>query len=288
MRPTVAARWVVFVLVSQVITIGVFFGTPHLPFASSWLLANTRLGLLGSSLVTDLAEAATALSLYVLIARPLRVHVPIIGRRDDRTWSVMLGLSVLLAVVIVVWVRNPGLTLNSGWPLHWDFVVTGPKMLVVALCEEYVFRGVMLTLSVRRWGAVSGVLLTSLLFAAFHWEFLISPYRYLLPHLSFLLIQMTLLFITGLLLSYINLRSGALVWPIAVHWMWDYSPWNPATNIGDLVSTGIVFASGILAAEILHLHRTGRLFGLRLRAARDSQHPANSDTAHGAGDAEDA
>ncbi len=288
MRPTVAARWIVFILISQLITIGVFFGVPHFPFASRWFLADTRLGLLGSSLVTDLAEAATALSLYGLIARPLGVHVPIFGRRNDRIWSVVLGLSVLLAVVIVVWVRNPGLTLNSGWPLHWNFIVTGPKMLVVAICEEYVFRGVMLTLSVRRWGAESGVLLTSLLFAAFHWEFLISPYHDLLPHLSFLLIQMTLLFITGLLLSYINLRSGALVWPIAVHWMWDYSPWNPASIIGDLVSTGIIFASGILVAELLHFHRTGRLFGLRLQAARDSQHPESGDTAHCAGDAEDA
>ncbi len=125
-------------------------------------------------MVMDLAEAAMALSLYGLIARPLRVHVPIIGRRDDRMWSVVLGLSALLAVVIVTWVRNPGLTLEFGTPLHWDFVVTGPSMLVLAVCEEYVFRGIILTLAVRRWGAIRGILLSSLLFVAFHWAFLLS------------------------------------------------------------------------------------------------------------------
>ncbi len=288
MRPTVVTRWIMFILISQVITIGVFFVLPYFPLVPGAPVVDTRIGLLGNSIITDLADVMTALSLYWLIARPLGVRVPIIGRRDDRTWSVMLGLSALLAAVIVTWERNPGLTLDSGLPLHWDFMVTGPMMLVVAFCEEYVFRGVMLTLSVRRWGAVRGVLLTSLVFAAFHWGLLISPYRDLLPHLSLILIQMMLLFITGLFLSYIYLRTGALIWSFAAHWMLDYSPWNPKTNTGHLVSAGLILASGILATELLHFHRTGRLFGLRLRAARDSQHLTSGATAHGAGGAEDA
>ncbi|MHB1683234.1 MAG: CPBP family intramembrane glutamic endopeptidase [Bacilli bacterium] len=291
MRPTVVTRWIVFIVVSQVLVIGVFFGMPHSPLAS-WFMPDTRLNLLGSSLITDLAEATIALTLYRLIARPLSVQVPIIGRRDDRMWSVILGLSVLLTVVIVTWMLNPELTLNSGLPLHWEFVVTGPEMLVVAICEEYAFRGVILTLSVRRWGAVRGILLACLVFAAFHWGFLISSYSNLSPNLlSFLaqfLNQMLNLFITGLLLSYIYLRSGALIWPIAAHWMLDYFPWNPTTTTGYWVSQALIFASGILVAEFLHFHRTGRLFGLRLRAARGSQHPESGDTAHCAGDVEDA
>ncbi len=274
MRPTVAARWIVFVLISQMITIGVFFILPHFSLVSGAPVVDTRIGLLGNSILTDLAEATTVLSLYWLIARPLGVRVPIIGRRDDRTWSVMLGLSVLLAVVIVVWLLNPGLTLNSGLPLHWEFVVTGPEMLVVAICEEYVFRAVILTLTVRRWGAVRGALLASLVFAAFHWGNLISSYSNMSPNLLSLLtsflIQMLILSITGLLLSYIFLRSGALIWSIAAHWMLDYFPWNPTTNTGYWVSRGLIFASGILVAELLHFHRTGRLFGLRLQAARGS------------------
>ncbi len=279
MRPTVVTRWIMFIVVSQVIVIGAF--GVFFPLVSRFHPVDTRIGLLGNSMVMDLAEAAIALSLYGLIARPLRVHVPIVGRRDDRMWSVILGLSALLAVVIVTWVRNPGLTLESGFPLHWDFVATGPNMLVVAICEEYVFRGVILTLAVRRWGMVRGILLSSLLFATFHWAFLLS-------HHSPLVIGITYLFISGLLLSYIYLRSEALIWPIAAHWMLNYTPWNPVTNAGQLVSQALIFASGILVAELLHSHRTGRLFGLRLRAARGSQHPASGDTAHCAGDAEDA
>ena len=96
------------------------------------------------------------------------------------------------------------------------------------------------------------------------------------------------LFISGLLLSYIYLRSEALIWPIAAHWMLDYTPWNPVTNAGQLVSQGIIFASGILVAELLHFHRTGRLFGLRLRAARGPQLTANSNIDNHTGTAEDA
>ncbi len=298
MRPTVATRWILFIIISQVLVIGVFFGLPHLPSAS-WLLAKTKLGLLADALITDLGGATVALILYGLIARPLELHVPIIGRRDDRMWSAVLGLSALLAVIIVTWVRNPGLTLESGFPLHWGFVVSGPEMLVVAICEEYVFRGVMLTLAVRRWGAVRGILLSSLVFAAFHWgllifhsEFLASPHRDLLPYLYLFLYQflipMLSLFISGLCFSYIYLRSRALIWPIATHWVTDYATWNPTTNTGYWVSQGLILASGILAAEILHFHRTGRLFGLQLRAAQNSRRTLNGHTDNHTGDVEDA
>ena len=298
LRPTIVTRWILFIVICQVIVIGVFFGLPHSPMASL-LLAKTKSGLLAGALITDLGEATMALSLYGLIARPLGLHVPIIGRRDDRMWRVILGLSALLVVVIVTWVRNPGLTLESGFPLHWDFVVSGPEMLVVAICEEYVFRGVMLTLAVRRWGTVRGILLSSLVFAAFHWglltfhsEFLASPHRDLLPYLYLFLYQFLIptlsLFISGLCFSYIYLRSGTLIWPIATHWMLDYSTWNPTTTTGYWVSQALILASGILAAEILHFHRTGRLFGLRLRATRGSQLTASGHTDNHTGDAEDA
>ncbi|MHB1628205.1 MAG: hypothetical protein ACYCVB_07485, partial [Bacilli bacterium] len=94
MRPTVATRWILFTLICQVIVIGVFFGLPHSPSASL-LLAKTKSGLLAGALITDLGEATVALILYGLIARPLELHVPIIGRRDDRMWSVILGLFAL-------------------------------------------------------------------------------------------------------------------------------------------------------------------------------------------------
>lgn len=298
MRPTVATRWILFTLICQVIVIGVFFGLPHSPMASL-LLAKTKSGLLAGALITDLGEATVALCLYGLIARPLGVHVPIIGRRDDRMWRVILGLSALLVVVIVTWVRNPGLTLESGFPLHWDFVVSGPNMLVVAICEEYVFRGVMLTLAVRRWGAVRGILLASLVFAAFHWAFLLSssgflasPLRYQFPYLYLftteVLIRMLNIFVTGLALSYIYLRSRALIWPIATHWVSDYATWNPTTTTGYWVSQGLILTSGILVAEILHFHRTGRLFGLQLRETQSSRLTASGHTDNHTGDVEDA
>ncbi|MHB1683233.1 MAG: CPBP family intramembrane glutamic endopeptidase [Bacilli bacterium] len=298
MRPTVATRWILFIIISQVLVIGVFFGLPHLPLAS-WLLAKTKSGLLAGALITDLGEAMIALSLYGLIVQPLGLHVPIIGRRDDRVWSVVLGLSALLAVVIVTWMRNPGLTFDSGFPLHWSFMVNGPKMLVVAICEEYVFRGVMLTLAVRRWGAFRGILLASLVFAAFHWgllifhsEFLASPHRFQLPYLylflSQFLIPMLSLFISGLCFSYIYLRSRALIWPIATHWVSDYATWNPTTTTGYWVSQGLILASGILAAEILHFHRTGRLFGLQLRETQSTRLTASGHTDNHTGDVEDA
>ncbi len=295
LRPTIVTRWILFIVICQVMVIGVFLGLPHSPLAPL-LLAKTKSSLLGGALITDLGDTTVALSLYALIARPLGVHVPIIGRRDDRMWSVILGLSALLAVVIVTWVRNPGLTLESGFPLHWSFVVSGPEMLVVAICEEYVFRAVILTLTVRRWGAIRGILLSSLVFAAFHWGrlifFLASPHRDLLPHLYLFFtqffIQMLILFITGLALSYIYLRSRALIWPIATHWVTDYATWHPTTTAGYLVSQGLILASGILAAEILHFHRTGRVFGLQLRAARGSQLTANGHTDNHTEAAEDA
>jgi membrane protease YdiL (CAAX protease family) len=78
--------------------------------------------------------------------------------------------------------------------------------------EEYFFRGWLQPLLARRWGAVFGVLVSALLFAAAH----IANGR---VHVS---LAITNLFLAGSLFGLLALRTGGLAAPFAAHLAWNW------------------------------------------------------------------
>lgn len=267
-------RWIAFILISQGLIVFVFFVLPKLIlYYDPTALLTPGQELVSHDLITVLGETAIAMSLYWLISRPVGIRVFFLPQRNDLKWTVVLAVCVLLTVFATTWVLNPSLSSYSstGISSNWAFAIHGVMYLVVAICEEYVFRGIILTLIIRRLGLFRGVLLASLIFTVFHWGMVLSDLPSSIPLLS-IFTGVLSLFITGLSLSYIYLRTKMLLWPIAMHWMFDFLPWNPTSLVGmEYVSPVIIIVAGILVAETLHLSRTGSLFGMRLRKSRGNQ-----------------
>ncbi len=117
----------------------------------------------------------------------------------------MVGLILvnLLITTLTGAAENPQIAaLSDGQPLSAGAVAALWLLLavVVPLCEELVFRGVVQPLIAQRWGAAAGVVLGGLIFAAAH----------LLPTL------IPGLFVSGLMLGLLRVLSGS-IWPGVIY-----------------------------------------------------------------------
>ena len=132
-------------------------------------------------------RAAVAQLLMVL---PL---VALAGWLLERVWSEPGGSNPLLEMVLNT-PDAPALLLLAGTAL-----------VLAPLFEETLFRGVLLPVLARRWGAGLGVLVSALCFA--------------LAHLS--LGELLPLFVLGLGLGWLRLRSGRLGASVVMHSLWN-------------------------------------------------------------------
>ena len=229
-KTSTVLRWMLFLVISQFMVFSVFFiigpilNREHIyaQQVSVW-----------SVVLTVVGELLLAVSLYLLIARRAAPEIRLINRgRIRSTVSIMAPLLALLLFILLK--SNPRLTFSSGLPLHTAFISKLVVFLIVAACEEYMFRGVILTLLRRSMSLGKAVVVSSLVFAAFHWGEVISTIFSL--HMStdsiILNISISLLsiFLLGIVMAYSYLRTGQLIWPIIFHWVNDFSPWGVYIN----------------------------------------------------------
>ena len=115
-----------------------------------------------------------------------------------------------------------------------------------AICEELLFRGVVLTALRDRFRPKTGVIISSLLFSVYH----LNP------------AQMPTAFVLGLILGWLTLRSGS-IWPaILVHalhngcllafHLWapqtgDISAWYHLLLVGPMIGLTLLFSSSLIS-----------------------------------------
>jgi len=145
-----------------------------------WLQWRWRPG--GSALGLGLA--------HVLMVLPL---VALAGWLIERLWSQPSGSNPLLELV-----------LTTGDPLALACLAI-TAVVVAPLFEETLFRGVLLPVLTRHWGAAAGVGLSALIFG--------------LAHLS--LGELTPLTLLGLALGWLRLRHGRLGPCVLMHGLWN-------------------------------------------------------------------
>lgn len=189
--------------------------------------------LIGSFVILAVAESATA------------------ARSDDLTWAVSAGFgSAVLALIayagLVRWIEKkpatdvsvigavrwliPGILLGGaafgavmlvirllgGWGGQSDgslegLAITTGVMACVAVCEELVFRGVLVRIIAERFGGWVSLIVSSLLFGAMH---LGNSNATLLAGLSIALTG-------GLLMGAAYLATRSLWLPIGIHFAWN-------------------------------------------------------------------
>ncbi len=160
---------------------------------------------------------AAALRISQRAARPpddLVVSRPVLARA---------GLGALLAGVLVLGLF--ALLLGVGWARVDSHDISlrgialgvlGPQFLV-ALWEEFAFRGAVQPVAVRHWGAVWGLAAASLLFGAFHVPNIV--YQDVSPELIPLtVVNLTLM---GFVFGWAYQRGGGLALPVALHFGWN-------------------------------------------------------------------
>jgi membrane protease YdiL (CAAX protease family) len=187
-------------------------------------LANTRLGIAPHyflPLVLLLSETALVLPGLVLVlalARGRTLGAALgLTLPDRRTWLYALGLGItlwvssvgLLGLQSLVWPPDPAYievfrslleTLRPKGPL--DAVLSvGAIAVVPALCEETLLRGILLPPLARATGALGGVLISALLFAAIHWDLYRFPFT----------------FAMGIALGLVRLRTASLTPGVLSH-----------------------------------------------------------------------
>lgn len=142
------------------------------------------------------------------------------------------ALVLHLPVVVAVMLRRPVFT---GFSAHW--FVMALYLFLLAAFEEFLCRGFLMDVLSLRGGRVTGLLLSSAVFAVLH-----------LGNDSVSVIGVVNVFLVGVMFGMMRLVSGGLLYPILTHWAWN-------------LVTGLVFGlpvSGIGLGRSL-FRVTGRL-----------------------------
>ena len=202
-------------------------------------------------------------------------------------------IPVVILAVIYVWhdVYRPRKDLEL-LPLFRIFLTAG----VVSCLEEFLFRGVFLGLAIRSMGALRGSVLVSLIFAAVHflrpakpaasevtWTSGFSQLGAVLenlPAMPILAFGFVTLFVAGLILAWVTLKTRSLWLAIGIHAGWiigqqglnwfarfrasppdEFLPWLGPNVVSGVVPTGILplFALAMAAALVtVYLHYARR------------------------------
>ena len=179
-----------------------------------------------------------------------QLAIPVPHTRLHETWLVsiaapLVAFGVVGFVVLVHWVAEGPAGLAQWvrtWPAHDEqmrraLTATGIAMLLITVVvgpviEELVFRGLLYRAWEEKWGWLTGMLLSSLVFGAYHQGFWYA-------------------FVSGLLYAALYRRTGSLLAPILAHGIYNASLWYPF--LGRRVMPGAPEAPGDLAMWWLHL-----------------------------------
>jgi membrane protease YdiL (CAAX protease family) len=214
---------------------------PAAPLARrSWLAVAAVVGLL---VATNLLDNWLLPGAYLLIHLVMAVALVAVARRDGLTWRDLgldrrdwrrgliwaAGLVAVVATVLVIAAVVPGLsgffdddkaTDLSGAALLWQLLIRIP--LGTAVFEELAFRGVLFGLLLPRIGIRAAALWSSVLFGLWHVlpSLDLSDRNEGLQSVGLWAVLLSVAFTTlaGLLLTWVRVRSGSLLAPIALHW----------------------------------------------------------------------
>lgn len=202
---------------------------------------------------------AVAIAAYLCMAGPS--HVKAYWFKTSSRSANRIGVgSVLLTSLVVSVLCNRSLSgdhfLERGYFII--FISYGIQFLVVAACEEYAFRGVLLSLLSSRLNVVLSVLIAASVFGLFHVGEL--AYFALAQHHGVLSLGSIATAIAedlvpfGIVMGYLYLRTKQLLWPVLLHWLNDWSPWGQYVNSlwNGWLTTVALYVVAVILAEFVH------------------------------------
>lgn len=191
---------------------------------AAWTAAAFLVGALArTSMATNLAEIITALASGVELHLVAALAVLALATRAFRWGDLGFRAPDWGALLRVMWF--PILTLTPLLLLAWGIGFPPARAMaflalntaLIALSEEWMFRGILFRGLASRFRLWPAVLITSVLFGAFH---VLNAFA--LGDLKMALVQSVAAVMTGMLLVALVLRTGS-IWPsVAYHMAWNF------------------------------------------------------------------
>ncbi len=124
------------------------------------------------------------------------------------------------------WIINPEITISAFLEAIWWNIKS-------VIFEELIFRGVLLYLIIRRWGAVVGVALSAIGFGIYHW-FSFEVFGKIPQMVTTFLITGAM----GVVYAYAYAKSRSIYIPSAIHLGWN-------------LTTSVVFSETVIGNQLL-------------------------------------
>lgn len=212
-------------------------GLPFVLIAKTLALALPDPGLRGLGNVLRGLLMVALYAGYVRWIEQRRVS-EVAGPAAFKEFALGAGLAMALIVAHVALLAAAGHYVVTGWS-DWRTAVTGvlPAMLVVAVCEEILLRGLLFRLLEQAWGSWVALAVSSLIFGLMH---------FFNPNAT-LATSVALALGLGLMFAAAYMLTRRLWLAIGLHFGWNYAQ----AGLFD------VPMSGIEAKAVMHAHITG-------------------------------
>ena len=111
---------------------------------------------------------------------------------------------------------------NTAWKLNENLTVLGTLNFLwwnvkSVVFEELIFRGALLYIAIRKWGARTGILLSAIAFGIYHW-FTFG----VLGNIVLMLAVFLMTSISGLVWAYAFEKTKSMMLPVGLHLGWNF------------------------------------------------------------------
>jgi uncharacterized protein len=160
---------------------------------------------------------------WILLRVTYRENLNVLGITPSKSRMSQFALGFIFTALLctVIQLSDSALT-NTDWKLNDNLSVLGTLNFLwwnvkSVVFEELIFRGALLYIAIRKWGARTGILLSAIAFGIYHW-FTFGVFG----NIVFMLVVFLMTSISGLVWAYAFEKTKSMMLPIGLHLGWNF------------------------------------------------------------------
>ncbi|MGV2942471.1 lysostaphin resistance A-like protein [Mesobacillus sp. LC4] len=160
---------------------------------------------------------------WILLRVFYRESLGALGITPSKSRMSQLALGFIFTAILctVIQLVDSALT-NTDWKLNENLTVLGALNFLwwnvkSVVFEELIFRGALLYIAIRKWGARTGIILSAVVFGIYHW-FSFG----VLGNIVMMLVVFLMTSFSGLVWAYAFDKTKSMMLPIGLHLGWNF------------------------------------------------------------------
>jgi uncharacterized protein len=160
---------------------------------------------------------------WILLRVLYRENLNVLGIIPSKSRMSQFALGFIFTAILctVIQLVDSALT-NTDWKLNENLSVLGTLNFLwwnvkSVVFEELIFRGALLYIMIRKWGARTGIILSAIAFGIYHWFAFGVLGNFVLMLVVFLMTS-----ISGLVWAYAFEKTKSMMLPIGLHLGWNF------------------------------------------------------------------